>query len=109
MAHRVAYELWKGPIPTGMYVLHKCRNKCVNPEHLEVGTAKKNNLTDKIRDDSLLVGERNPSVKYTAEIVRDIRQRYANGETQTSIAKSLGIRQGHISDICLRKVWKCVE
>ena len=109
LAHRVAHELWKGPIPKGMYVLHTCRNKCVNPEHLEVGTSKKNNLDDKIRDGSLLVGERNPSVKYTPDTVRAIRQRYANGETQTSIARSIGIRQGHISDICLRKVWKCVE
>ena len=109
LAHRVAYELWKEPIPEGAWILHTCRHKCVNPDHLEAGTPSKNNSTDKIRDGSLLVGERNPSVKYTAETVREIRQRYANGETQMNISRSLGIRQGHISDICLRKVWKCVE
>ena len=109
LAHRVAYELWIGPIPKGMWVLHKCRNKCVNPEHLELGTSKKNNLDDKIRDGNLLTGERNPAAKYTEDQIRDIRHRYASGETQTSISKSLGIKQGHISDICLRKVWKNVE
>jgi hypothetical protein len=109
LAHRVAYEIWKGPIPKGMWVLHTCRNKCVNPGHLELGTSRKNNLDDKIRDGSLLRGERNPAAKYTEDQIRDIRNRYANGETQTSIAKSLGIKQGHISDICLRKIWKDVR
>jgi len=35
-AHRVAYELERGPIPDGMVLDHLCRNPlCVNPSHLE--------------------------------------------------------------------------
>jgi len=38
-AHRVAYEMFRGPIPTGLEIDHLCRNrKCVNPWHLEAVT-----------------------------------------------------------------------
>jgi hypothetical protein len=108
-AHRFAYTHWKGNIDEGMWVLHTCGRKCVNPAHLELGTPKKNNLDDKIRDGTLLTGTRNPSAKYTEDQIRSIRNRYANGETQSSIARSLGSGQGHISDICLKKVWKDLD
>lgn len=34
-AHRVAYELYVGPIPEGLVIDHECEIKwCCNPEHL---------------------------------------------------------------------------
>lgn len=44
-AHRVACELWNGPIPDGYEVDHLCRNTlCVNPAHLEAVTRQVNLL-----------------------------------------------------------------
>jgi len=42
-AHRVAYELFVGPIPDGMSIDHLCRNhSCVRPDHLEPVTHQEN-------------------------------------------------------------------
>lgn len=39
LAHRLAFELYNGPIPDGLEVLHSCDIKeCINPDHLRLGT-----------------------------------------------------------------------
>jgi len=43
MAHRIAYELLVGPIPSGLTIDHLCRNRrCVNPAHMEPVTREEN-------------------------------------------------------------------
>lgn len=42
-AHRVAYEMFVGPIPQGLQIDHLCRTTlCVNPAHLEPVTYEEN-------------------------------------------------------------------
>jgi hypothetical protein len=42
-AHRISYEIAKGPIPAGLHIDHLCRvRNCVNPKHLEAVTRKEN-------------------------------------------------------------------
>jgi hypothetical protein len=49
MAHRVAYEFWFGPIPTGLQLDHLCRNRaCINPAHLEPVTSRENTMRSPI-------------------------------------------------------------
>lgn len=38
-AHRLSFEMDRGPIPSGQVIDHKCRNRlCVNPSHLQAVT-----------------------------------------------------------------------
>lgn len=48
LAHRVAYELARGPLPQGSVILHTCDNpECTNPDHLARGTHA-DNVADKL-------------------------------------------------------------
>lgn len=43
LVHRISYSVHVGPIPDGMYVLHKCDNpRCHRPDHLFLGTSQDN-------------------------------------------------------------------
>src|SRR3990167_1916862 len=43
-AHRLSYEMFKGPIPKGKHIHHLCQfRSCVNPDHLMVVTPKEHN------------------------------------------------------------------
>lgn len=105
--HRVVFEHFKGSTQ-GLCVLHRCDNrKCVNPDHLFLGTNAANTL-DMIQKGRMKVGSQLPQAKITEDDVREIRARYAGGERQVSIAADYGLHGATISEICSRKRWKHV-
>lgn len=78
-AHRTAYELMIGPIPTGLCVCHHCDNKlCVNPAHLFVGT-QADNIADMMRKGRSNKGQTAGPAKLINEQVLSIREEYAKG------------------------------
>ncbi len=49
-AHRLAWEIFVGPIPDHLYVLRTCCDKlCVNPRHMVLGTGMHRSLLEKKR------------------------------------------------------------
>lgn len=104
-AHRLSYELYKGRIAPGKQLLHSCDNpRCVNPDHLSVGSSKDNH-TDMKNKGRHLFGERNPTVRLSEAQVIEIRKLLAAGIVQKRIAVLYGVSQITISRINTRSRW----
>ena len=108
-AHRLSWTLWRGGIPDGVLVLHKCDNPpCVNPEHLFLGTAQDN------ANDCSSRGRRKPAVgeaasksKLTASDVYKILDLYEAGEkSKRQIAREYGVDHASINKIADGSNWK---
>lgn len=93
-AHRVSYELHKGPIPEGLEIDDLCGNGfCVNPDHLEAVTH-----TENVRRGRL--------TKLTEDLVADIRRRLEAGEVGAQIGRDLGVSKQTISAIRTGQNWR---
>lgn len=70
--HRASWVLYRGPIPEGFFVLHRCDNRaCANPDHLWVGT--------------------HPRARLSNDEAREIRRRVLAGERQVDLAREFGV------------------
>lgn len=108
-AHRLSWELHRGPIPYGLHVLHKCDiRSCVNPDHLFLGTNKDNidDMKRKGRDRHRgPQGEAHPRAKLTVTDVLAIR---ADKRGPTEIARELSVSTATIEAIRSRRNWRHV-
>lgn len=107
-AHRVAWELANGPIPSAgdhhgtMCVCHKCDvTGCVNPAHLFLGSQTEN-TRDMDAKGRRARGESNGSAKLVEAEVRDILGLRASSR---EIARRYGVSRRAIRDILAGKTW----
>lgn len=109
LAHRVAWLLFRGEFDGALHVLHSCDNPCcVNPEHLFLGDHVAN-MSDMAQKGRSTHGSAKSCSKITEDIVRTIRERYANGGvTSVQIAAELGVRPNTISGAINGKSWRHV-
>lgn len=102
VAHRVSYAYHNGPIPKGLCVCHKCDNpKCVNPEHLFLGTRKDNNL-DRTSKGRTFKGSQVTISRFTEQQVLDIR---SSSKSISELSKQYGVGYNTIWTIIKRKTW----
>ncbi len=103
-AHRVAWEMYCGPVSNGLHVLHRCDNPpCVNPKHLFLGT-NLDNVRDKIAKGRArnVRGEESPSALLTEQQVRLIR---VDPRIHRVIAADYGISQSTVSAVKQLQNW----
>lgn len=108
-AHRFSWELHFGPIPEGLWVLHRCDNPaCVRPDHLFLGDHAAN-MADMAAKGRAMRGERHNLSKLTEEQVRTIRRLYAAGISQTALARRFDVTQNVVGCVVRRETWKHVD
>lgn len=137
-AHRASYEVFIGPIPAGLWVLHKCDNPpCINPEHLFLGT-NADNVADKVakgrataptgdahysrtNPERLARGDRHGSKLHperwrrgethgSAKLTEtDVRAILASTDSCKSLGRFYGVSDVLISLIRRRKAWRHIS
>lgn len=106
-AHRVAYQIYVGPIPLGLNVCHRCDNPpCVNPAHLFLGTHS-DNVRDRHEKRRDARGEKHGCAKITkADAVAIRRARKKKTASVRQLAVEYGVSRATIYEIVNGKIWK---
>jgi HNH endonuclease len=108
-ASHIAWELHYGPVPEGLWVLHRCDTPpCVRPDHLFVGTIVEN-MHDASQKGRMNRGERKWNARLTEKIVRAIRStRLVHRGDQARLARRYGVSDSIVSAARLGVTWKHV-
>ena len=96
-AHALSYTAFKGEVPPGFYVCHRCDvPACVNPEHLFLGTP-----ADNMKD---CAQKGRQYRKLSDDDVRAIRA--ARGVTKADLGRRYGVSEVMVGKIIRREWWR---
>ena len=102
-SHAYGWEVENGPVPDGMFVLHKCDNPpCCRPDHLFLGTHQ-DNVDDMCGKERHQHGEKHCRAKLTETEVLEIR---ASTGSERQLAKKYGVTDSAIHLIRSMRTWK---
>lgn len=109
-AHRFSYLMFKGEIPKGLFVCHRCDvTECVNPDHLFLGTNSEN-LKDAFNKGRLSSkkGILNNANKYTTEQIASFKKVLADNPSKSVayLANRLSIPRTTLSALKHNYRWK---
>jgi hypothetical protein len=112
-ASRVAAILSHGEVPEGLVVCHSCDNPlCCRPSHLFIATQAENLADCRAKGRAVYrtgCDHHRATAKVTPEQIMDARRAYESGETQTSIARRLGVHSSTISRAVRGHIWRDAE
>ena len=109
-AHRASYQVYRGPIPDGMFVCHKCDvRSCVNPDHLFIGTNLDNNR-DMVRKGraKLLKGSSNGFARLNEEQAYLIRHGHPE-LTNKQAAELYDVSVGAVNAVRTNRTWRHIK
>lgn len=112
LVHRLSAHVFSGfDINSALCICHKCDTPaCVNPEHLEPGTAKDNmrHMVERNRR-TWKKGSEVPNAKLVEDDILIIRERIKRGHTHKAIASDYGVDATTISAISMGRQWAHVK
>lgn len=107
-AHRVAYALKNGSIPSGMVVMHSCdQPACINTRHLSLGTHQDNMIDMSKKGRSAIPAIDNKGENHGKSKLKeaDIIKIRASHSSSIKLAAEFGVARQTISDVISRKTW----
>lgn len=107
LAHRFSWLTYRGEIPLGMMVLHHCDNRrCVNPDHLFLGT-NADNVSDKVSKNrqQRLNGRKNGRCILSEDQVKQILATSGKDRNDRELSIRFGVSRKYISGLRSGQNW----
>ena len=102
-AHRISWQLFRGPLTADEHILHACDMPCcVNPDHLFKGD-QQINMADKVAKRRQLSGERNGTAVLTEAQAMTVLK---DGRRTCDIAREYGVSPETVGHIRRGRTWK---